>query len=61
MNCLSPLERAESRSRRCSRVQPSKNICGTTRELVAGCWLWEVKDMDEAVAWACFLKLPMIM
>ena len=23
-----------------------------TRELVAGFWLWEVKDMDEAVAWA---------
>src|SRR4029077_8616451 len=22
-----------------------------TRELVAGYWLWEVKDMDEAVAW----------
>jgi hypothetical protein len=23
-----------------------------TRELVAGFWLWEVKDMDEALAWA---------
>ena len=23
-----------------------------TSELVAGFWLWEVKDMDEAVAWA---------
>ncbi|MBV9734083.1 MAG: YciI family protein [Verrucomicrobia bacterium] len=22
-----------------------------TRELVAGFWLWEVKNMDEAVAW----------
>jgi hypothetical protein len=22
-----------------------------TSELVAGFWLWEVKDMDEAVAW----------
>ena len=22
-----------------------------TRELVSGFWLWEVKDMDEAVAW----------
>jgi len=22
-----------------------------TRELVAGFWLWEVEDMDEAVAW----------
>lgn len=23
-----------------------------TSELVAGFWLWEVKDMDEALAWA---------
>ena len=23
-----------------------------TKEIVAGYWLWEVKDMDEAVAWA---------
>ena len=23
-----------------------------TGELVAGFWLWEVKDMDEAMAWA---------
>ena len=22
-----------------------------TKELVAGFWIWEVKDMDEAVAW----------
>ena len=22
------------------------------KELIAGFWLWEVKDMDEAVAWA---------
>jgi hypothetical protein len=22
-----------------------------TRELIAGFWIWEVKDMDEAVAW----------
>src|SRR5476649_1982740 len=22
-----------------------------TKELIAGFWLWEVKDMDEAVAW----------
>jgi hypothetical protein len=27
-----------------------------TKELVAGYWLWEVKDMDEAVAWA--MKCP---
>src|SRR5262245_32791729 len=23
-----------------------------TKELVAGFWIWEVKDMDEAIAWA---------
>ncbi|MBV9571209.1 MAG: YciI family protein [Alphaproteobacteria bacterium] len=30
-----------------------------TRELVAGFWLWEVKDMDEAVAWMKRCPNPM--
>jgi hypothetical protein len=30
-----------------------------TRELIAGFWLWEVKDMDEAVAWAKRCPNPM--
>jgi hypothetical protein len=30
-----------------------------TRELVAGFWIWEVKDMDEAVAWARRCPNPM--
>jgi hypothetical protein len=30
-----------------------------TRELVAGYWMWEVKDMDEAVAWAKRCPNPM--
>ena len=30
-----------------------------TSELVAGFWLWEVKDMDEAVAWAKRAPNPM--
>ena len=30
-----------------------------TRELVAGYWLWEVKDMDEAVAWVRRCPNPM--
>ena len=30
-----------------------------TRELVAGFWLWEVKDMDEAIAWAKRCANPM--
>jgi hypothetical protein len=29
------------------------------RDLVAGYWLWEVKDMDEAVAWAKRCPNPM--
>lgn len=30
-----------------------------TRELVAGYWLWEVEDMDEAVAWVRRCPNPM--
>jgi hypothetical protein len=30
-----------------------------TRELVAGYWIWEVKDIDEAVAWAKRCPNPM--
>jgi hypothetical protein len=30
-----------------------------TRELVAGYWLWKVKDMDEAVAWVKRCRNPM--
>ena len=30
-----------------------------TRELVAGFWLWTVKDMDEAVAWVRRCPNPM--
>jgi hypothetical protein len=30
-----------------------------TRELVAGFWLWEVKVLDEAVAWAQRCPKPM--
>jgi len=29
------------------------------RQLVAGFWLWEVKDMDEAVAWVKRCPNPM--
>jgi len=31
-----------------------------TRELVAGFWIWEVKDMDEAVAWVKRCPNPMM-
>ena len=30
-----------------------------TRELIAGFWIWEVKDMDEAIAWARRCPNPM--
>lgn len=30
-----------------------------TKEVVAGFWLWEVKDMDEAVAWVERCPNPM--
>lgn len=30
-----------------------------TDELVAGFWLWQVKDMDEAIAWARRCPNPM--
>ncbi|MEX1827472.1 YciI family protein [Luteibacter sp. CQ10] len=30
-----------------------------TRELVAGFWIWNVKDMDEAVAWVKRCPNPM--
>ena len=30
-----------------------------TRELVAGFWIWEVKDMEEALAWAKRCPNPM--
>ena len=31
-----------------------------TRELVAGYWLWQVKDMDEAVEWLKRSPNPML-
>ena len=31
-----------------------------TREIVAGYWLWEVKDMDEAVEWVKRCPNPMM-
>jgi hypothetical protein len=30
-----------------------------TKELVAGYWIWEVKDLDEAIAWAKRCPNPM--
>ena len=33
---------------------------GVTNELVAGFWMWEVKDMDEAVEWVKRCPNPML-
>ncbi|MCC7372809.1 MAG: YciI family protein [Chloroflexi bacterium] len=30
-----------------------------TKELIAGFWIWQVKDMDEALAWAMRCPAPM--
>ena len=42
---------------------PSRAVIGgpfsETSELVAGFWLWEVKDMDEAVEWVKRCPNPM--
>jgi hypothetical protein len=42
---------------------PSRKVIdgpfAATRELVAGFWLWNVKDMDEAVAWVKRCPNPM--
>src|SRR5882757_7294720 len=44
-----------SRGKRVAFDGPNRTVIdgpfAETRELVAGFWLWEVKDMDEAVAW----------
>ena len=33
---------------------------GNARDLVAGFWIWEVTDMDEAVAWVKRCPNPML-
>ena len=56
---------ALSRPRRASvlrsmaRPHGHRRAFAETRELVAGFWLWEVKDMDEAVAWVKRCPNPM--
>lgn len=33
---------------------------GNTEDLVAGFWIWQVKDMDEAIAWVKKCPNPMM-
>jgi hypothetical protein len=42
-----------------SRRTVTEGPFSETSELVAGFWLWEVKDMDEAVAWVKRCPNPM--
>lgn len=52
-----------SQAKRVAFSGPSRTVTDgpftETRELVAGFWLWEVKDMDEAVAWVKRCPNPM--
>ena len=52
-----------SQGKRIAFDGPSRRVIdgpfAETRELVAGYWIWEVKDMDEAVAWARRCPNPM--
>jgi len=33
--------------------------CGPAAEIVAGFWIWEVRDLDEAIAWVRRCPSPM--
>lgn len=52
-----------SKGKRIAFDGPSRKVIdgpfAETRELVAGYWLWEVKDMAEAVEWAKRCPNPM--
>ncbi len=55
--------KASSKGKRIAFDGPSRTVIdgpfAETRELVAGFWLWEVKDMDEAIAWVKRCPNPM--
>jgi hypothetical protein len=52
-----------SQARRVAFDGPDRNVINgpfaQTSELVAGFWIWEVKDMDEAIAWVKRCPNPM--
>ena len=54
---------SSSEGRRVAFDGPTRTVIdgpfAETRELVAGFWIWEVKDMDEAVAWVRRCPNPM--
>jgi hypothetical protein len=53
-----------SQAKRVAFDGPSRTVIdgpfAETRELASGYWLWEVKDMDEAVAWVKRCPNPML-
>lgn len=55
--------RPSSQGKRIAFDGPSRLVIdgpfAETKELVAGYWLWNVRDMDEAVAWAKRCPNPM--
>ena len=55
--------RPSSQGKRIAFDGPSRTVIdgpfAETRELVAGFWLWEVKDIDEAVTWVKRCPNPM--
>ena len=55
--------KASQHGKRIAFDGPSRTVIdgpfAETRELVAGFWIWEVKDMDEAIAWAKRCPNPM--
>jgi hypothetical protein len=56
---LQPTSRAKRVTFDGSRRTVTDGPFTETRELVAGFWLWEVKDMDEALAWVKRCPNPM--
>lgn len=54
---------ASSKGKRVAFDGPNRKVIDgpfkPARDLVAGFWLWEVKDMDEAVAWVKRCPNPM--
>ena len=55
---LAVLQDGKARTVRSSDLFKGRRVT-ETKELVAGFWLWEVKDMEEAVAWVKRCPNPM--
>ncbi|MEO5599067.1 MAG: YciI family protein [Novosphingobium sp.] len=61
--CLADGLRPSSDAKRVAFKGPDRTVIdgpfGNPRDLVAGFWLWEVKDMDEAITWVKRCPNPM--